>query len=234
MKTWFAFYATASLRYKRAFSDRHLFHAARMPILNRSHNLGQFNASVDAALIDMAHRRLLERIWKKDYHVWKSTSVEITNRLGWLTVAEQMQERAGALKHFARSVREAGFRYVVLLGMGGSSLGPEVLRQTFGVSRGFLKPFVLDSTVPGAIRDVQGAIERSEDFRAAYTFGTLAQAQSVGDMQFLQSHECRVAQISFGKQPALQVKGLLTCVKQGSQKQKWAQPKRERSCGHRA
>jgi hypothetical protein len=197
----------------------------RMPILNRSHNLGQFNASVDAALIDMAHRRLLERIWKKDYRVWKSTSVEITNRLGWLTVAEQMQERAGALKHFARSVREAGFRYVVLLGMGGSS---------FGVSRGFLKPFVLDSTVPGAIRDVQGAIERSEDFRAAYTFGTLAQAQAVGDVQSLQSHECRVAQISFGKQPALQVKGLLTCVKQGSQKQKWAQPKRERSCGHRA
>jgi hypothetical protein len=194
----------------------------RMPILNRSHNLGQFNASVDAALIDMAHRRLLERIWKKDYRVWKSTSVEITNRLGWLTVAEQMQERAGALKHFARSVREAGFRYVVLLGMGGSSLGPEVLRQTFGVSRGFLKPFVLDS------------IERSEDFRAAYTFGTLAQAQAVGDVQSLQSHECRVAQISFGKQPALQVKGLLTCVKQGSQKQKWAQPKRERSCGHRA
>jgi hypothetical protein len=192
----------------------------RMPILNRSHNLGQFNASVDAALIDMAHRRLLERIWKKDYRVWKSTSVEITNRLGWLTVAEQMQERAGALKHFARSVREAGFRYVVLLGMGGSSLGPEVLRQTFGVSRGFLKPFVLDS------------IERSEDFRAAYTFGTLAQAQAVGDVQSLQSHECRVAQISFGKQPALQVKGLLTCVKQGSQKQKWAQPKRERSCGH--
>jgi hypothetical protein len=194
----------------------------RMPILNRSHNLGQFNASVDAALIDMAHRRLLERIWKKDYRVWKSTPVEITNRLGWLTVAEQMQERAGALKHFARSVREAGFRYVVLLGMGGSSLGPEVLRQTFGVSRGFLKPFVLDS------------IERSEDFRAAYTFGTLAQAQAVGDVQSLQSHECRVAQISFGKQPALQVKGLLTCVKQGSQKQKWAQPKRERSCGHRA
>jgi hypothetical protein len=78
------------------------------------------------------------------------------------------------------------------------------------------------------------SIERSEDFRAAYTFGTLAQAQAVGDVQSLQSHECRVAQISFGKQPALQVKGLLTCVKQGSQKQKWAQPKRERSCGHRA
>jgi glucose-6-phosphate isomerase len=127
--------------------------------VNRRHNLGQFQAPVDAALADMAQRRLLERMWKKDYRVWKPTPVEITNRLGWLTVAEQMQERVGVLKHFARSVRDAGFRYLVVLGMGGSSLGPEVLRRTFGASRGFLKPFVLDSTVPGAVRDVHAAIE---------------------------------------------------------------------------
>ena len=127
--------------------------------MSRGHNLGQFQAPVDAALADMAQRRLLERMWKKDYRIWKPTPVEIANRLGWLTVAEQMQERAGVLKHFAQSVRDAGFRYVVVLGMGGSSLGPEVLRQTFGVSRGFLKPFVLDSTVPGAVRDVHDAIE---------------------------------------------------------------------------
>ncbi|MBA2252242.1 MAG: glucose-6-phosphate isomerase [Nitrospirales bacterium] len=107
----------------------------------------------------MAQRRLLERMWKKDYRVWKPTQVEITNRLGWFTVAEQMQERVGVLKHFAQSVRDAGFRYVVVLGMGGSSLGPEVLRQTFGASRGFLKPFVLDSTVPGAVRDVHDSID---------------------------------------------------------------------------
>jgi glucose-6-phosphate isomerase len=127
--------------------------------VSRSHNLGQFEAPVGAALADMAQRRLLERMWKKDYRVWKPTPAEITDRLGWLTVAEQMQERVGVLKHFAQSVREAGFRYVVVLGMGGSSLGPEVLRQTFGASRGFLKPFVLDSTVPGAVRDVHDAIE---------------------------------------------------------------------------
>lgn len=127
--------------------------------MSRSHNLGQFQAPVDAALRDMAQRRLLERIWKKDYRVWKPAPVEISNRLGWLTIAEEMQGRASVLKHFAESVRDAGFRYVVVLGMGGSSLGPEVLRQTFGASRGFLKPFVLDSTVPGAVRDVHNAIE---------------------------------------------------------------------------
>jgi glucose-6-phosphate isomerase/transaldolase/glucose-6-phosphate isomerase len=122
-------------------------------------SLGHFQSQVDAAIADMAHRRLLERIWKKDYRVWKPKPLEIDNRLGWLTVAEQMQERVGVLNTFTQSVRDAGFRYVVLLGMGGSSLGPEVLQRTFGASRGFLKPFVLDSTVPGAIQDVRDAIE---------------------------------------------------------------------------
>jgi glucose-6-phosphate isomerase len=126
---------------------------------NRSLSLGRFRSPVEATLADMARRRVLERIWKKDHRVWKPKPAEIENRLGWLTVADQMRERVGALKHFAQTVREAGFRSVVLLGMGGSSLGPEVLRQTFGVSRGSLKPFVLDSTVPGAIRDVRDAIE---------------------------------------------------------------------------
>ena len=129
--------------------------------MSRSHNLGRFQGTVNAALADMTRGRLLERIWKKDYRVWKPTHVEITNRLGWLTVAEQMQERVGGLKQFVQSVRDAGFRYVVVLGMGGSSLGPEVLRQTFGASRGFLKPFVLDSTVPAAVREVHDAIEPS-------------------------------------------------------------------------
>ena len=129
--------------------------------MSRHFNLGQFQPPVDAALADMAQRRLLERLWRRDHRLWKPTPVEITNRLGWLTVAEQMQERVGVLKQFVRSIRDAGFRYVVVLGMGGSSLGPEVLRQTFGASRGFLQPFVLDSTVPGAVRDVRDAIEPS-------------------------------------------------------------------------
>lgn len=126
---------------------------------NVSLHIGAFQSQVNEALADMARLRLLDRIWKKDHRVWKPKPVEIDNRLGWLTVAEQMQQRAGTLKHFADSIRAAGFRSVVLLGMGGSSLGPEVLRQTFGSSQGFPKVFVLDSTVPGAIRDVRDAIE---------------------------------------------------------------------------
>ena len=60
-------------------------------------HVGPFQPRVATALRDLARHRLLERIWKKDYRVWKPKPLEIDNRLGWLTVAEQMQERAGAL-----------------------------------------------------------------------------------------------------------------------------------------
>ncbi|MBD0305179.1 MAG: glucose-6-phosphate isomerase [Nitrospiraceae bacterium] len=109
-------------------------------------------------LADMAKRRLTSRLWSKDYRLWKPQPTEIDNRLGWLTVSEQMQERVGSLKTFAESVRDDGFRHVVLLGMGGSSLGPEVLRRTFSSARGFPKLIVLDSTVPGVVREVTRAI----------------------------------------------------------------------------
>ena len=70
-----------------------------MPILSHNPSLGQFQVQVEAALADMATRRLLERIWKKDYRAWKPIPVEIDNRLGWLTVAEQMQERGKQGQH---------------------------------------------------------------------------------------------------------------------------------------
>src|SRR5438034_7495641 len=94
--------------------------------------LGTFDQPVTAALRDLDRHRIVSRIWEKDHTVWKPDPTEIENRLGWLTVPDDMQSRAGSLRAFAESVRQAGFKDVVLLGMGGSSLGPEVLRSTFG------------------------------------------------------------------------------------------------------
>ena len=123
--------------------------------------LGALQAGVDAALDDMLRERVVARLWAKDHTLWKPDPKEITNRLGWLTVAEEMQAQVGRLKTFAQSVREARFTSVVLLGMGGSSLGPEVLRCTFGSARGFPRLWVLDSTVPGVVREVTQAIRPS-------------------------------------------------------------------------
>ncbi|MGH7230176.1 MAG: glucose-6-phosphate isomerase [Nitrospiraceae bacterium] len=123
--------------------------------------LGTSQRRVDAILKDMAQKRLPARLWAKDHRLWKPDSAEIENRLGWLTVAEYMEERTGPLTAFAKSVRDAGVRHVVLLGMGGSSLGPEVLRRTFPAAPGFPKLIVLDSTVPGAVREVSKTIQPS-------------------------------------------------------------------------
>ena len=123
-----------------------------------SARLGVLQTEVHAALEEMAQTRVVARLWRKDHTLWKPEPREIENRLGWLTVAEEMQKQVGPLREFAESVCEAGFSHVVLLGMGGSSLGPEVLRSTFGSARGFPRLWVLDSTVPGAVREVTKSI----------------------------------------------------------------------------
>ena len=102
---------------------------------------------------------IVERIWRKDHTLWKPSPAEITDRLGWLTVTDKMREAGPSIMAFARNIRKQGFKKVVLLGMGGSSLGAEVLRQVFGSARGYPELMVLDSTVPAAVSEVADAIE---------------------------------------------------------------------------
>ena len=122
-------------------------------------SLGDYLPDVEAALVQLQREDVISRIWRGDHTVWKPDPTEITNRLGWLTVTDIMCEQAPALAALAREVRDAGYRHVVLLGMGGSSLGPEVLRQTFGSAPGYPELIVLDSTVPAWVRSVAGSID---------------------------------------------------------------------------
>ncbi len=114
---------------------------------------------VEASRAALTTSRVVERLWAKDYRLWRPEPTEITDRLGWLTVFGEMQEQAASLTSFAKSVRERSIKDVVLLGMGGSSLGPEVLRASFGSSKGYPRLWVLDSTVPGWVRLVTKAID---------------------------------------------------------------------------
>lgn len=121
--------------------------------------LGPLQSVAEAHVSDLEKRDVVRRIWQKDHTVWKPEPTEITNRLGWLTVADIMSDNVQTLQAFANEVRDAGFRHVVLLGMGGSSLGPEVLRQTFGSASGFPELIVLDSTVPAGVSRVAESID---------------------------------------------------------------------------
>ncbi len=101
-----------------------------------------------------------ERVWRRDPSLWGGPGVpEIEDRLGWLTVSETMLEHAPELDEFAEKCRADGFTDAVLLGMGGSSLGPEVLRRSFGVIPDGLRLQVLDSTHPDVIKAVQDSID---------------------------------------------------------------------------
>ena len=116
---------------------------------------------LDAQLDVLRRQDLVRRIWDRDHTAWNPHPAEISNRLDWLTVTTVMRGQLPLLEGFARGVREDGFRQVVLLGMGGSSLGPEVLRQTFGSAPEHPDLIVLDSTFPDSVRAVTEAIDPS-------------------------------------------------------------------------
>lgn len=103
-------------------------------------------------LDNLAVKRVIERIWKKDHTVWKPGPGEIANRLGWLDSPLRMAPFLPEMEKFAGELRSEGFTHALLLGMGGSSLAPEVLRKTFGVTAGFLDLAIVDSTDPGFVR----------------------------------------------------------------------------------
>jgi glucose-6-phosphate isomerase len=117
-------------------------------------------AAVAEKLASATSAQVADRLRDGDATLWGPPGApEIANRLGWLTIAERMLGEVEDLEAFAQQVREEGFRDVVLLGMGGSSLAPEVLRRSFGQRPGWPRLHVLDSTDAAAIRAVQRAID---------------------------------------------------------------------------
>ena len=125
-------------------------------------SLGTLQSQVDATLRRAGDEQFARRVWEKDPTLWKpnpSEQSEITDRLGWLTVADQMRDVLPRLNDLRDDVRSAGFTSCVLLGMGGSSLAPEVLRETFGSASGQPRLYVLDSTDPATILAVESQID---------------------------------------------------------------------------
>jgi len=122
-------------------------------------NIGMYMDAVKAEMTNLDQSDIVRRIWQKDYTVWKHDPTEITNRLGWLTVIDLMRDEISTLESFAEEVRSTGFRHVVLLGMGGSSLGPEVLQQTLSSTVGYPKLIVLDSTIPARVQEVAETVD---------------------------------------------------------------------------
>ncbi len=107
---------------------------------------------LNAAIRKAQNENLVERIWARDHTLWKPGPDEISNRLGWLDIADRMQAEVAHLRKFADSIKIDGIKNVLLLGMGGSSLAPELFSNLFAEDPG-LRLSVLDSTDPDAVRE---------------------------------------------------------------------------------
>lgn len=121
--------------------------------------LGPYDLAVHNAVRKLAADDVLRRMWAHDYTLWSDSPTEITNRLGWLTIAPAMAESTDELRTFADAVRRDGFDRVVVLGMGGSSLAPELFARMFGPAPGYPELLILDSTDPMAIANVRKQLD---------------------------------------------------------------------------
>nr|WP_137827703.1 bifunctional transaldolase/phosoglucose isomerase [Methylobacterium sp. L1A1] len=123
----------------------------------QSFKLGDaLQAATDKAVESWRASGAIRRLWAHDSTVW--TGRDEAKWLGWLRIVEDELEKVALYEGFAEEVRSEGFTDAVVLGMGGSSLGPEVIAATYGHREGFPKLRILDSTDPDEVRAVEAAV----------------------------------------------------------------------------
>lgn len=133
-----------------------------MGLPTQSISAGRFAAAHRDTLNRLRAANAMEKLFSKDASLWQADAEHarvIANRLGWIGVLDAMQKDAANLSQFAQSAFQAGLRDIVLLGMGGSSLAPEVFALTFSAPAKDRRFFVLDSTDPASIRAVEKAVD---------------------------------------------------------------------------
>ena len=123
----------------------------------------ELEAAVQERLVALAAADFSERLWAADPTLWKADDDShqkiVANALGWLSVFEGVRDEVQGLTEFVHELRAEGYRSAVLLGMGGSSLAPEVMRAILGTRPGYLDLHVLDSTDPAAVAAVAAAVD---------------------------------------------------------------------------
>lgn len=128
-----------------------------------THHLGTYQTMVNTALKEIATKDIVSRIWREDYTVWKPYPEEIANRLGWLYTIDEIYDRLPQIEAFVYAVRQAGYTRAVLLGMGGSSLAPELFSKVLSPSQASppigLSLDILDTTVPETILEYSESLD---------------------------------------------------------------------------
>jgi transaldolase/glucose-6-phosphate isomerase len=131
--------------YLKGLLDHQIFH------------MGAYQAKIDVKLKELEKNHFGKRFWEKDAALWKNAK-EPKNWMGWLNINEIMKGQIERIQDFAQTIRAEKYQDLVLLGMGGSSLFPDVLRSTFGRIEGYPQLHVLDTTDPASISSVEKKI----------------------------------------------------------------------------
>ena len=116
--------------------------------------------AVDSAVADWSASHKVERFWQKDSSLWTGSGEE--DWLGWTDIVERQQKELGAYSALAADIKATGFKSILLLGMGGSSLCPEVLAVTFGQQPGFPALHIVDSTNPAQVKAARDKVNLAE------------------------------------------------------------------------
>jgi glucose-6-phosphate isomerase len=120
----------------------------------------KLRGAVDLAAADWTENNKLDRLWHKDPSLWTGDGEE--NWLGWMDIVEREHKDLAVFATLAADVKAAGFKSVLLLGMGGSSLCPEVLAVTFGRQPGFPALHIVDSTDPAQVKAARDKVKLTE------------------------------------------------------------------------
>jgi len=131
--------------------------------------LGSREKAVSEAVARMANDKVIERIWRRDHTVWKPEPDGIVDRLGWLTTVDTMKAAADEMDRLRTRVHQEGITHALLMGMGGSSLAPEVFGKTFGVGEGALDLAVIDSTDPDYVLETAGRLDPEKTLHVVST-----------------------------------------------------------------
>jgi transaldolase/glucose-6-phosphate isomerase len=163
--------------------------AALESAIDRLQMSGVDAAEQTQALQALDGQRFVSRVWQRDPDLWKKGDPQhgaiIRDRLGWLTSPDLMYHRTEELDAFADGLRKDGIAHVVVMGMGGSSLCPIVLRETFGTRKGYPELLVLDSTVPASVKAIETKIDMTKTvFIESSKSGTTLEPRAFSDYFF--------------------------------------------------
>lgn len=135
-------------------------------MISARYHLGDLEAAVETAAGELAAAGAIARLWGRDHTLFQDDPAECANRMGWLDSPTESSDEWDDLVAFAAEIA-AESDHVVLMGMGGSSLFPEVLTSTFGSAEGFPTLHVIDSTDPDAVRRILDATDPARTFHIA-------------------------------------------------------------------